>query len=168
MEAQMDPSADWLPQLRDAAAFWDAIVDTDAVVQTLIDVSQFDQLQTLVEAHPEVRYLVDHLGRMDPATDSAAAFDPLVEYENVLLKVSAVPFLSNESFPYRDVHGVLRTLLDTVGRERLAVGSDYPVMSMTATYGETLDWTEAVDWLSTGDRRWLHNRSIRQHCPHYR
>lgn len=168
VEAQMDPSADWLPSLLESPGFWEAIDDTDAVVQTLIDVSQLDQLLTLVEQHPDVHYLVDHLARMDPARDGVAPFEPLAEYENVLMKVSAVPFLSNESFPYHDIHDVLRTLLDTFGRERLAWGSDYPVMSTIGTYGETLNWLDTVDGLSTADSRWLKQRSIRRHCPRYR
>ncbi|MFB6120720.1 MAG: amidohydrolase [Halobacteriaceae archaeon] len=162
-----DPSVDWLLDALDETAFWDAAHETDAVVQTLIHAEQLDQAIEMVERYPDLTYLFDHWGHADPSLDPAegdfAKFAALADNENVAVKISEAPHHSEEAFPYRDLHDHLRWLLDEFGRERVIWGSDFPNVSDTTPYHESLTWLDHVDFLSDADREWLTDRAFREH-----
>jgi predicted TIM-barrel fold metal-dependent hydrolase len=163
-----DYSETWLRDAVEETAFWEAAVDTDAVVQIMAHASQLDQALELVEAYPGLRYTFDHFAHVDAAddpSDSFAGFEPLSEHENVTVKISEVAFVSNHEFPYEDAFDHLRWLLDTFGRERVLWGSDFPNVSHPEfggmEYTETREWLKAVPFLSAADRRWLCNDAAR-------
>lgn len=161
-----DSSVTWL---RDAIAeteFWDVAVETDAVVQLLVHVSQLDQALELVETYPELTFLFDHFAYAEPDTplddEGFERFAELAEYDSVGVKISEIVHQSETGYPYRDMHDHVRWLLDEFGRERVVWGSDFPNVSDDAAYAETLTWLEHCDGLSTADRRWLTGRSFRR------
>lgn len=159
-----DPEVDWLLDAIGETAFWDAARETDAVVQVLCLPEQHDQVLELVEAYPDLTFLLDHVSYADHEYDlTEIGFADLAEHGSVAVKVSEVPHLSAEEFPYADVHGHLRWLLDAFGRERVIWGSDFPNVSDTAEYGQTLSWLDHVDGLSAGDHEWLTSRAFRRH-----
>lgn len=168
---EVDPGdtvrTDWLRDAVDQTDFWEACAETDAAVTLLSHYEQNDQVQELVDAYPDLAYVVDHLGRADasvPADDpDFARFADLCENENVLVKASAIPALSNEEFPHRDMDDRLRWLLDECGREQVAWGSDYQFISPVTDYEETLTCLDHMDSLSAGDVRWLTERSFERH-----
>jgi len=159
-----DPSVTWLADLADHDPFWDAVEETDAVVQILVHDSQLDQALSVVEAHPEVTYLLDHFAMTDPSVPPGeppfATVADLADYD-VGVKVSEIVHRSNQEFPYADVHDHVRWLVETFGRERVIWGSDYPNVSDQATYTESLRWLDHVDTLSGADREWITERSFR-------
>jgi predicted TIM-barrel fold metal-dependent hydrolase len=160
-----DTSTTWLRDALDETAFWEAARETDAVVQTLVHTSQIDQAVEMVERYPELTYLFDHWGHADPAEDPAesefADWAELAGHDNVGVKISEVPHMSEEAFPYRDMHEHLRWYLETFGREQVVWGSDFPNVSDVAAFHETLTWLEHVEFLSDADREWLTERSFR-------
>lgn len=162
-----DPSVTWLRDAIEEEAFWEAAHETDAVVQILAAGSQLDQAIELVDEHPELTYLFDHFAHVDPEkppdAEPFSRFADLAEYENVAVKVSEAVHMSNESFPYRDLHDHVRWLLDRFGRERVIWGSDFPNVSDEADYVETLTWLRHVEGLSATDREWLTERAFRTH-----
>lgn len=169
-EEVADPESTWLRESIERTEFWEAAADTDAAIHLLINSDQLDQLVDLVEAHPELTYVVDHLARADvstpPGEGGFATLAELADRRRVLVKVSALPFLSNEEFPYEDVHDHIRWVLNRFERERVAWGSDYPYVSdLVDSYADTLGWLEHVDGLSRSDWRWLTERSLRRHVP---
>ena len=159
-----DPTVGWLTDAIGETAFWRAARVTGALVQVLADVTQPDRVVSLVDAYPDLTYLVDHFSHADPdepPEESAfSTYRDLAAYENVYAKLSEVQHRSKEDFPYIDMHDHVRWLLDEFGRERLVWGADYPNASDMATYGECVTWLERVDGLSAGDRRWLRGRSF--------
>ncbi|GKZ15187.1 amidohydrolase family protein [Haladaptatus sp. T7] len=159
-----DPTVDWLRDVIDETEFWQAARETDATVQILAHVDQLDQVLELVDAYPELTYLLDHFSHADPSEkpgDSAfAAYADFSEYDNVYAKVSEVQHRSAEEYPYSDMHDHVRWLLDKFGRERVIWGADFPNVSDVATYDECVTWLEHVDELSTGDINWLRGRSF--------
>jgi len=86
------------------------------------------------------------------------------------VKVSETPFVSDEAYPYADVHDHLRWLLETAGRERVIWGSDFPDVSHPdygdAEYADALTWLDHVDGLSASDRTWLTERAFRNCTLH--
>jgi predicted TIM-barrel fold metal-dependent hydrolase len=161
-----DPGESWLPDAVEQRAFWETAREADGLVQLFAHRDQLAQVATLADAYPDLPVLVDHLAHVDPSTPpdegSFARFAALAERPNVAVKVSEVPHLSGESYPYRDLHEHVGWLLERFGRERLIWGSDYPNISRTATYEEGLTWLEHVPALSATDREWLTGRSFRR------
>jgi L-fuconolactonase len=161
-----DPSVEWLREAIEETAFWAAARETDALVQVLAHVDQLDQVVELVETYPDLTYLIDHFSHADPnepPDESAfAQYATLAEYDTVYAKLSEVQHRSDETYPYADMHNHVRWLLDTFGRERLVWGADYPNVSDVATYEDCVTWLECIDELSTGDLRWLRERSFEQ------
>jgi L-fuconolactonase len=161
-----DSTTEWLRETIEESEFWAAARETDALVQVLAHVDQLDQVLAVVESYPDLTYLIDHFSHADPSKvpgESAfAQYAELAEYDTVYAKISEIQHRSEETYPYEDMHDHVRWLLDVFGRERLVWGSDYPNVSDEATYEECVTWLEHVDGLSTGDLRWLRERSFEQ------
>lgn len=168
---EVDPGetvrTDWLLDAIDETEFWEACAQTDAVVTLLSHYEQNDQVQELVDAYPDLTYVVDHVGRADasvPTDDPAfGRFADLCANENVLVKASAIPALSNEPFPHSDMGERIRWLLDECGRTQVAWGSDYQFISPGTDYERTLTCLDHMDELSNSDVDWLTERSARRH-----
>lgn len=162
-----DPSTTWLRDAIGETEFWNAVDEMNAAVQILCDHRQLDQALELVETYPDVSYLFDHFAHAGPDTPTDegtfAQFAELAEYDSVAVKVSEIPHWSETTFPYVDMHDHVRWYLDTFGRERVIWGSDYPNVSDVAGYAETFNWLRHVDIVSTADRKWLTEKSFRQH-----
>ncbi|WP_276257136.1 amidohydrolase family protein [Halomontanus rarus] len=160
-----DPDVTWLRDAIDETEFWEAARETDAVVQILIHHDQLEQAIELVETYPDLTYAFDHFGHADPAIppeESAfGRFADLADYDDVAVKVSEIPHMSDEAYPYADMHDHVHWFLDTFGRERVVWGSDFPNVSDVATYEQSLTWLEHVDGLSETDREWITDRAFR-------
>ena len=158
-----DPGADWLERSVDETDFWEAAVETDAVVQLLVHDAQLDQALALAESYPELRYLLDHFALTDPTVDpGTGAFARLAAFADydAAVKISEAAHRSEQAFPYRDLHGHVRWLIETFGRERVIWGSDFPNVSDAATYAEAIHWLDRVEGLSEPDREWLRGRAF--------
>ncbi|MFB6106872.1 MAG: amidohydrolase [Halobacteriaceae archaeon] len=165
MWAAEDPGTDWLRDAIEETAVWEAARETGALVQLYVHHEQLDQVADLVAAYPEVTYAVDHFAQAGADVDPEEALSDLralAEYDGVLVKASEASHRTEAGFPYEDVHGLLRWLLEAFGRERVVWGSDYPNVSDVATYAEAVEWVEAVDFLSASDREWLTGRAFRR------
>lgn len=86
----------------------------------------------VAEGFPALKLIVDHLGLRQPPMEQPD--DPpfaklhqltdLARFANVNVKLCGLPALSNEAFPYRDVNGALRQIVDAFGADRLMWASD--------------------------------------------
>lgn len=163
---ESDPT--WLLDVIEETAFWTAARESDALVTISTGIDQLDQCRSLVDRYPDLTYLFDGYGPLAPDAP-AEVFDAmaaLASYETVGVKASHTPFVSNDGYPYRDVHELLVWLLETFGRERVVWGSDFPNVtahSDSVTYAESFDWLHHVDALSSADRRWLEGRAFASH-----
>jgi L-fuconolactonase len=86
----------------------------------------------IAERHPTLTVIADHLGlaqpptaeREDPPFRSLPGLLELARFPNVAVKVSGVPGLSRERFPFTDVLPHLHRVIEAFGAERLMWGSD--------------------------------------------
>lgn len=160
------PEATWLLDAVEEVAFWEAAREKDAVVQILCDQSQLDQVRRLVETYPDLTYVIDHLARADPDSppmDSVfREFKTLADFDGVFPKISALPFLSSEGYPYADLHDHVRTLLEWFGSDHLVWGSDYQFECDLTTYCETKRWMDEATFLSKNDVEWITSRTFHQ------
>jgi predicted TIM-barrel fold metal-dependent hydrolase len=96
---------------------------------------------TLARAHPNCRFVLDHLGLRQPLSPPRLP-DPfgnlpqvldLAKHDNVAIKVSGAGTLSHEPYPFADIWEPLWRVFDAYGFDRCLWGTD---------------WTRACDFLS--------------------
>ena len=155
---ELDRHGDWFLDDSLEPAF-DVAVAEDTSVFVFPRAQQLADVATLVEAQPGVQFVIDHMAWPDETTAPDerpwTLFETLAEYDNVAVKISSLPRSSDEGWPYRDLWGYVRRLVEWFGPERVMLGSDYPWMDAWATYEACLSWVEEVDVLSARDRRYL-------------
>ena len=86
----------------------------------------------LARAHPELTVVVDHLGlpqppsypRDSPPFRSLDRLLALADQPNVAVKVTGVPTLSEQGYPFADLWPHLHRIVDAFGGDRLMWGSD--------------------------------------------
>lgn len=115
-----------------------------------------------VRRHPEVRFLVDHMGiRVEPAQTLTSAFrqwDALLELAkepNVWIKVSYFPeaVMGSEAYPFRVAQQHFERLVRHAGTTRLIWASNYPPVARSCTYAQTLQFVqEECTFLSNAER----------------
>jgi L-fuconolactonase len=87
----------------------------------------------LIDRHPNTRFILDHLGILQPKEPPAPA-NPwadlpkvleLAKRPNVVIKVSGACTLSKEPYPYNDIWDPLKRVFDAWGFERCLWGTDW-------------------------------------------
>lgn len=108
---------------------------------------QLSSAVTLVRSVPEQRFVLNHLGKPDisekPSVQWINDIRELGRNENVYAKLSGM-VTETENFQWQkeDFHPYLEIMVETFGTSRLMFGSDWPVSTCAATYGETLGVVE--------------------------
>ena len=115
-------------------------------------------LHDLAVRFPDLRIVVDHLGA-DLFSPPGRRFDHwhevrrLATFENVSLKVSALPEATGERFPFPAAQERVREVYERFGPDRLMWGSNYPLTTRVCTYAEAVDLIRlACDFLPPEDR----------------
>jgi predicted TIM-barrel fold metal-dependent hydrolase len=92
-----------------------------------------DNGAALIDRHPDTRFIIDHLGilqpRVPPAPPEPWANLPkvldLAKRKNCVIKVSGACTLSQEPYPYNDIWDPLQRVFDAWGFERCLWGTDW-------------------------------------------
>jgi L-fuconolactonase len=105
-----------------------------------------------------LRLIVDHLGA-DLFSPPGHRFERwrdvrrLAGFENVYLKVSALPEATGERFPFPSAQERVREVYELFGPDRLMWGSNYPLTTRVCTYVEAVDLIRVgCDFLPIDDR----------------
>ena len=87
----------------------------------------------IIDRHPDVRFIVDHLGILQPRTppapekpwaDLPKVLD-LAKRKNAVIKISGACTLSKEPYPFNDIWDPLRRIFDAWGMDRCLWGTDW-------------------------------------------
>jgi predicted TIM-barrel fold metal-dependent hydrolase len=81
--------------------------------------------------------------------------DDLAEFPQVRIKVSGLPSLSRQPYPFRDMHWLIERVLNKYGAARLMWGSNYPSLFRNHSYEESLSYLEHCAFISSNDRDWI-------------
>jgi len=131
----------WLTEgrMREVAA----VLAADSIVaefhcepEQLISVGRFASL------HPDVRVLVDHLGRPVPGEQGGVAqrtFLELADLPNVFAKSPDLGFFSGGEYPYSDMAPFITAAIDRFGADRVVWSSDWPQTQDEGEYRLSLD-----------------------------
>ena len=142
------------PMVQDCAADWfdapaieagiAAMVDHRLVLDALIRPIHLPALSRLAERHPDLVIVIDHAAKPEDGPDGfarwQAALAPLARHRNVHVKLSGL--LSEVACTA--VAPTVTALLDLFGAERLLWGSNWPVLTAVADYGDWLDLARAL------------------------
>lgn len=160
-----DAEPTWLLDAVEHEGFWEVVREQDAVVTVSCGFEQLEQVRRLIERYPDVTYLFDTYGPLhaDATEEDLERFGELASFDSVGVKASHTPFMSNQSFPYEDVHELLRWSLETFGKERVVWGSDFPNVTQHedgVTYAEAFNWLDHVEGLSERDLEFVEGRAF--------
>lgn len=161
-----DGTADW---------FWPAAEKARLPVMFLTS-GQTSLFAGIAERHPQLTLILDHMGvgaglrprpnsseslRNNLVPEAIAQCAALAKYPNVSVKLSSVPLISIEPYPFRDVTPHIRRLFDAYGPQRCYWGTDLTNSFSRATYRQRVThFTEELPFLTESDKDWIMGRAI--------
>lgn len=137
--------ADWLCSA-EAHQAWRIAAQLDLPVGLLVSPQQLVQVARVADAHPDLRLVVDHMGRCTPALQArfGAQLCDLAKHPNVYVKLSAVHALSAAPYPYDDMRPLIVSLYQAFGASRMLWGSDWPHLRQADGHGRCRAAVEAA------------------------
>ena len=144
----------------------DRILRAAARVDFPVNILCWGNLDTgtaLIDRHPGTRFIIDHLGLMQPRVPPAPAQPwadlpkvlALAKRENAVLKVSGACTLSREPYPFADIWDPLARVFDAWGFERCLWGTDWTRAFAVVNYEQAVEPFRLTDRLSEAERAML-------------
>ena len=122
-----------------------------------------DAATALIDRHPDTRFILDHLGLLQPRTPPAPP-EPWAELpkvlalarrSNVVIKVSGACTLSQKPYPYPDIWDPLARVFDAWGFERCLWGTDWTRAFAVVNYEQAVEPFRTTERLSASERAML-------------
>jgi L-fuconolactonase len=121
-----------------------------------------DAALALAGRYPDTRIVIDHLGiHQTQRAEGPAAWNDLPQVlalaacDNVHVKLTGAPTLSNEPFPYPDVWDPLLRIIDAYGTDRCMWGTDWTRAAHVLSYQQGVNYFRLTPRLSESDRATL-------------
>jgi L-fuconolactonase len=127
-----------------------------------------DEGTALIDRHPETRFIIDHLGILQPRTPPAppqpsvdqiwADLPKVLELArraNAVIKVSGACTLSREPYPFADIWDPLARVFEAWGFERCLWGTDWTRAFAVVNYQQAVTPFLETDRLSATERAML-------------
>jgi predicted TIM-barrel fold metal-dependent hydrolase len=155
-ERDRDPAHPGLARIARAAAKHDLPVN-------ILCWGNVDAGRTLIDSHPNTRFIIDHLAIEQPRTPPASP-EPwadlpkvldLAKRENAVIKVSGACTLSHEPYPFADIWDPLARVFDAWGFERCLWGTDWTRAYAVVNYEQAVEPFRMTDRLSESERAML-------------
>ncbi|MFI9341782.1 amidohydrolase family protein [Streptomyces sp. NPDC052773] len=141
-QIQAEPDPEWLlrPDVRRGLA---ALADAGIVHDLVVRPHQLPACVRAAAAHPDLIFVLDHLGKPPVAAGAtepwAGSVRALAALPNTVCKLSGLVTEADlASWTVDDLRPYADVVLDAFGPHRLMFGSDWPVCTLAATYGEVL------------------------------
>ena len=122
-----------------------------------------DAGSALIARHPDTRFIIDHLGLMQPRTppappDAWAELPKVLELAkrpNAVIKISGACTLSREPYPFPDIWDPLRRIFDAWGMDRCLWGTDWTRAHAVVNYEQAVTPFRETDRLTESERAML-------------
>ncbi|MFV0298862.1 MAG: amidohydrolase family protein [Hyphomicrobiaceae bacterium] len=122
-----------------------------------------DDGMTLIDQHPDTRFILDHLALVQPRTPPAPEKPwadlpkvlELAKRKNAVIKVSGACTLSREPYPFPDIWDPLMRVFDAWGLDRCLWGTDWTRAHAVVNYENAVKPFLETDRLSDSDRAML-------------
>ncbi len=110
--------------------------------------------------HPGLTLIVDHIGmrafdifNSPPSEEDQPNFMALKRYPNVIVKVSGIPEVLVDRYPFVKSQQRVHEIYDAFGPDRMMWGSNYPPVTQICTYKQSADLIrEECAFLSADDK----------------
>ncbi|MEU8649804.1 amidohydrolase family protein [Streptomyces sp. NPDC048737] len=142
-QVQGEPDPEWLlrPDVRRGLA---AVADAGLVYDLVVLDRQLPVCVRAAAAHPGLTFVLDHLGKPPVASGARAPWEAdlraLAALPNTVAKLSGlVTEADPATWTAADLRPYADAALDAFGPHRLMFGSDWPVCTLAAGYGQVLD-----------------------------
>ena len=124
----------------------------------------------IARAHPDLNLIIDHLGLKQPPrmVPDAEPFQQLpdllalAQFPHVSVKLTGMPALSREAYPYDDLWPHYARLIDAFGIERLIWGSDITRVAELVNYADALGYVKYAAPFSASDKAKLLGGNLRR------
>ena len=122
-----------------------------------------DAGMALIDRHPDTRFILDHLGLLQPRTPPAPAQPwaelpkvlALAKRKNVVIKVSGACTLSREPYPFPDIWEPLARIFEAWGFDRCLWGTDWTRANAVVNYEQAVTPFLQTSLLSDTERAML-------------
>src|SRR5215471_14214210 len=122
-----------------------------------------DAGMTLIDRNPETRFIIDHLGILQPREPPAPPHPwadlpkvlELAKRPNAVIKVSGACTLSQQPYPFPDIWDPLARVFDAWGFERCLWGTDWTRAFAVVNYEQAVEPFVKTDRLSESERAML-------------
>ncbi|CAM5577776.1 amidohydrolase family protein [Streptomyces aurantiogriseus] len=142
-QVQGEPDPEWLlrPDVHRGLA---AVADAGLVYDLVVLPHQLPACARAAADHPGLTFVLDHLGKPPVAAGTRepwqSALGTLAALPNTVAKLSGlVTEADPAAWTIEDLRPYADTALEAFGPHRLMFGSDWPVCTLAATYGEVAD-----------------------------
>jgi L-fuconolactonase len=147
-QVQGEPDPRWLCRA-DVRAGLRVVRDAGLVYDLLTLPPQLPAAIETVRALDDLLFVVDHLSKPPIASGElepwAAWMRELARHENVVCKLSGMVTEADwNAWTVEDLRPYVDVVLDAFGPDRLLFGSDWPVCTLAASYGDVVAATEAL------------------------
>lgn len=146
---------------------WKRAQELRTVMNILTSPSRLPQVGRLIERHPELDVVIDHMADcpIDQPQELAKLLD-LARFPRVYVKISHMWRISRQSYPYADTHDMVHRLYDKFGPERLMWGTDWPMVEPYCGYAKALSLVkDELRFLTAEDKRWILGKTIERIWP---
>jgi predicted TIM-barrel fold metal-dependent hydrolase len=140
---------------------WRQAAELDLTVDINATHEEYAAVEKRLREFPQTRFVLDHCGYVSgslrPRENTVAPVVGLARYANAYAKLTFLSLASREEFPFRDVHWMVREIVDAFGPERCLFGSNFPTAqySPRTTYAQLVElFAQAID-LSREERQWI-------------
>ncbi|WP_405508462.1 amidohydrolase family protein [Streptomyces purpurascens] len=147
-QVQGEPDPEWLlrPDVRRGLA---AVADAGLVYDLVVLPHQLPACARAAAELPGLTFVLDHLGKPPIASGAldpwASGLRALAALPNTVAKLSGLVTEADlASWTVEDLRPYADVALEAFGPDRLMYGSDWPVSTLAAPYGETLDITRRL------------------------
>ncbi|MEU0943623.1 amidohydrolase family protein [Streptomyces canus] len=142
-QVQGEPDPEWLLRA-DVRRGLTAVADAGLVYDLVVLPHQLRACVQAADSLPGLTFVLDHLGKPPVASGVlepwASAVRALAALPNTVCKLSGMVTEADlAAWTIDDLRPYADTVLDAFGPDRLMFGSDWPVCTLAATYGEVLD-----------------------------
>jgi len=122
-----------------------------------------DGVAPLIDRNPDTRFIIDHMGLVQPRTPPAPP-EPwadlpkllaLAKRPNVVVKVSGACTLAREPFPYPDIWDPLARIFDAWGFDRCLWGTDWTRAFAVCNYEQAVEPFRQTNRITESERAML-------------
>jgi len=122
-----------------------------------------DGAAALIDRYPDARFVIDHLGLVQPRTPPAPPQPwaelpkllALARRSNAVVKVSGACTLAREPYPFPDIWDPLARVFDAWGFDRCLWGTDWTRAFAVVNYEQAVEPFRRTDRLSDSERAML-------------